>query len=173
MLKRCLFILAIVLIACGHESSEKADNSVALKSVGSRPSPSVQSAPQPQLTQSNSMEESFEAPSKPFEDFPEEVASCTGPERPIRLYSPLPNFPPVRKGLTFPGKVVLESIIDKHGSIARVRVQTSFHPPFDQAAIDALKTWRFKPAILGNKPLNVYYILTVNFVLVPKSPILK
>ncbi len=33
----------------------------------------------------------------------------------------------------------------------------------DQAAVDAIKKWRFEPATLHGKPVAVYYNLTVNF----------
>ena len=36
-------------------------------------------------------------------------------------------------------------------------------PPLDQAAVDAVKRWKFKPATLNGKPVDVYYNLTVNF----------
>jgi protein TonB len=33
----------------------------------------------------------------------------------------------------------------------------------DQAAVNAVKTWKFKPATLNGRPVAVYYNLTVNF----------
>ena len=33
----------------------------------------------------------------------------------------------------------------------------------EESAVDAIKTWRFKPATLNGKPVMVYYNLTVNF----------
>jgi TonB family protein len=35
----------------------------------------------------------------------------------------------------------------------------------DQSAMDAVKTWRFKPATLHGQPVKVYFNLTVNFTL--------
>jgi protein TonB len=35
----------------------------------------------------------------------------------------------------------------------------------DQAAAEAIKSWKFKPATLNGKPVAVYYNLTVNFTL--------
>ena len=32
-----------------------------------------------------------------------------------------------------------------------------------EAAIDAVKQWKFKPATLDNRPVSVYFTLTVNF----------
>ena len=33
----------------------------------------------------------------------------------------------------------------------------------EQAAVDAVRTWRFKPATLHGRPVKVYFNLTVNF----------
>jgi hypothetical protein len=33
----------------------------------------------------------------------------------------------------------------------------------DKAAVDAVQTWKFKPAMKAGKPVKVYYVLTVNF----------
>jgi protein TonB len=33
----------------------------------------------------------------------------------------------------------------------------------EEAAVDAIKQWRFKPATLNGRPVTVYYNLTVNF----------
>lgn len=161
--------LAAALVACGGETIDPPAPPAPREAsvpVPSPPAAALRTAPA-----GGGIQESFEAPSTPFDDFPEEVVACTGPQRPVRIYSPLPVFPPQREGLTFPAKVVLESIIDKQGAIARVRVRTSFHPAFDQAAVDALKSWRFRPAVLGGRPLNVYYTLTVNYVLAPRRPV--
>ena len=40
---------------------------------------------------------------------------------------------------------------------------SSGHDSLDQAALDAVSVWRFKPATLHGKPVAVYYRLTINF----------
>jgi TonB family protein len=32
-----------------------------------------------------------------------------------------------------------------------------------EAAVEAIQKWKFKPATLGGRPVNVYYTLTVQF----------
>ena len=44
-----------------------------------------------------------------------------------------------------------------------VRVLKSLPMGLTEAAIDAVKQWRFKPATLDNRPVSVYFTLTVNF----------
>ena len=110
--------------------------------------------------------ESFEAPAVPFADYPGEVLQCGGEvAKPVRVFWPLPAFPPERSGLTFPGVVVAQGIIDKNGDIARLRIDKSFHPSFDASVLAAMQQWKFKPAVLHGRPVDVWYRLTVNFVL--------
>ncbi len=44
-----------------------------------------------------------------------------------------------------------------------MRVLKALPMGLDHAAVDAVKKWRFKPATLNGRPVNVYYVLTVNF----------
>lgn len=37
------------------------------------------------------------------------------------------------------------------------------HPLLDQAAMDAIVKWTFKPGRLNGKPVKVYFALTVTF----------
>ncbi|MCG6964797.1 MAG: energy transducer TonB [Acidobacteria bacterium] len=39
--------------------------------------------------------------------------------------------------------------------------------PFVYSVLDALKEWRFKPATLDGRPVEIRYVLTVRFRLVP------
>jgi periplasmic protein TonB len=59
--------------------------------------------------------------------------------------------------------VIVEAIIDKDGKVTNVRVLKGLPMGLDQAAVDAVKNWRFRPATLNGRPVSVYYSLTVNF----------
>jgi len=47
--------------------------------------------------------------------------------------------------------------------VTNVRVLKGLPMGLDQAAVDAVKNWRFRPATLNGRPVSVYYSLTVNF----------
>ena len=53
--------------------------------------------------------------------------------------------------------------IDKEGNVTNVKVLKGLPMGLEESAVDAIKTWRFKPATLNGKPVMVYYNLTVNF----------
>ncbi|HEX3529638.1 MAG TPA: energy transducer TonB [Thermoanaerobaculia bacterium] len=61
------------------------------------------------------------------------------------------------------GKVIAEATIDEQGRVADVRVLKGLPMGMDVAAVEAMKTWRFKPATLNGKAVRVYYTLTVDF----------
>jgi TonB family protein len=61
------------------------------------------------------------------------------------------------------GIVILETNIDETGHVTDARVLKALPEGLDQAAIDAVKQWTFRPATLDDKPVPVIFTLTVNF----------
>jgi protein TonB len=61
------------------------------------------------------------------------------------------------------GTVIVEAIIDEQGRVTNLRVTKSLPMGLDQAAVDAVRQWRFKPALLGTRPVKIFWALTVNF----------
>jgi protein TonB len=60
--------------------------------------------------------------------------------------------------------VILEAVISENGNVEGVKVLAS-RGLLDQAAIDAVRQWRYRPATLNGKPVRVYFTVTVDFVL--------
>jgi protein TonB len=60
------------------------------------------------------------------------------------------------------GVVLLQATISKQGTIQDLRV-ISGHQLLQQAAVDAVKTWRYKPQLLNGEPIEVITTITVNF----------
>ena len=75
-----------------------------------------------------------------------------------------PNYPPLAKTARVQGAVQLAAIIGKDGTIQNLHV-LSGHPLLTQAALDAVKQWRYKPYILNGEPVEVDTQITVNFTL--------
>jgi periplasmic protein TonB len=74
-----------------------------------------------------------------------------------------PQYPQMAKIARVQGAVVLAAIIGKDGSIQNLHVISSASPLLNQAAIDAVKQWRYKPYILNGDPVEVDTTVTVNF----------
>ena len=82
---------------------------------------------------------------------------------PEREYAPNPVYSEMARKARIQGVVIVQAIIDKQGNVTNVKVLKGLPMGLDQAAANAVKEWRFKPATLGGKPVAVYYNLTVNF----------
>ncbi|HEY2739208.1 MAG TPA: energy transducer TonB, partial [Thermoanaerobaculia bacterium] len=91
-------------------------------------------------------------------------------QRPEILTRTAPVYPESAKANKVEGVVVLECVIDEQGKVTQAELkQTSRNQDLDQSALDAVKTWTFKPATVKGKPVAVYYTLTMNFQLDDKD----
>jgi TonB family protein len=73
-----------------------------------------------------------------------------------------PSYPPEAKEAGREGRVVLKIIVKKDGSVQYVKTLKSM-PEFDSAAIEAVRQWKYKPAMKDGEPVAVYVTVTVNF----------
>jgi len=74
-----------------------------------------------------------------------------------------PVYPEVARKARISGIVIVECIIDKNGNVTNVQVLKPLPFGLDQAAVDAVKRWKFKPGTLNGQPVDVIFNLTVNF----------
>ncbi|HET7710351.1 MAG TPA: TonB family protein [Thermoanaerobaculia bacterium] len=61
------------------------------------------------------------------------------------------------------GDVMVEAVIDESGAVVDANVIKPLPAGLDQAALDAVKQWRFRPATLAGKPVKVIFTVTVSF----------
>jgi protein TonB len=73
-----------------------------------------------------------------------------------------PQYPQMAKVAHVQGDVVLQALIAKNGSIENLRA-VSGHPILIQAAMEAVKQWRYKPYLLNGEPVEVETTITVKF----------
>ena len=64
-----------------------------------------------------------------------------------------PQYPPEAGRARIEGTVVLMAVIGKDGSVEDVRVESGL-PILAQAAIDAVRQWRYKPYLLNGEPVE-------------------
>ncbi len=75
-----------------------------------------------------------------------------------------PQYPPEAGRARIEGTVVLMALIDKDGTVKDVRVESGL-PLLAQAAINAVKQWRYKPYLVNGEPVEVDSRITINFTL--------
>jgi TonB family protein len=83
---------------------------------------------------------------------------------PTRTRDVRPVYPDIAKEARVQGVVIVETVIGPDGSVQDARVLRSI-PLLDEAALDAVRQWRFTPTLLNGVPVPVIMTVTVNFTL--------
>jgi periplasmic protein TonB len=86
-----------------------------------------------------------------------------GMTRPQIVHQVQPRYTELARRSGVQGTVIVEAVIDEKGSVTNVRVLRGLPMGLDKAAVEAIQQWRFKPATLADKPVKVFFTLTVNF----------
>jgi protein TonB len=91
---------------------------------------------------------------------------------PVRLHSGIrapqkvahvaPDYPSIARAARVQGIVILEATIDAGGDVTAARVLRSV-PMLDDAALQAVRQWKFTPARLNGQPIPVVMTVTVDF----------
>lgn len=143
------------------------------------PKPVAPPKPQPVATQTAPPETAITQPSPPPAPAPAPVDAPAGapvtPEpqaEPVQepqvdassMKSLAPKYPRLSRRLREQGTVLLEMLVLADGSIAELRVKTSSgFERLDQAALDAVKSWRFLPARRGGEAIAYRYVQPIEF----------
>lgn len=93
---------------------------------------------------------------------PQRVRVSQGVSEGLLVTKVTPPYPQMAKMARVQGSVVLQAVISKKGSIENLRVVTG-HPMLVQAALDAVKQWRYRPYLLNGEPVEVETQIIVNF----------
>lgn len=108
----------------------------------------------------------FDIPEGPPPSEPEGPIHVGGDVRaPVKTYWPQPAYTEIARKARVQGVVIVQAIVDKNGTVQDVKILKGLPMGLDKAAVDSIKTWKFEPATLNGKPVDVYFNLTVNFTL--------
>lgn len=93
---------------------------------------------------------------------PQRVRISQGVTKGMLVHQVQPPYPTLAKAARIQGNVVLQAIISKDGSIQDLQL-VSGHPMLVQAAIGAVRQWRYRPYLLNEQPVEVETTITVIF----------
>ena len=94
---------------------------------------------------------------------PKEVVRVgLGVTAPQKIRHVAPIYPPIALAARQEGVVILEAVIDEAGSVRDVKILRSVQL-LDQAAMDAVRQWRFTPTLLSGEPVPIVMTVTVDF----------
>jgi protein TonB len=94
----------------------------------------------------------------------------TGPLRiggdvtaPVLVHRVQPVYPPMARSSRITGVVQLEAVIRRDGSVGNIKVLRGVRGGLTEAAIDAVKQWRYQPGLQRGTPVDVYMNVKVSF----------
>jgi protein TonB len=80
------------------------------------------------------------------------------------LNNPQPTYPSISRRIGEEGRVLMKVLVAKDGVAKTVEIeQTSGSERLDNAAINAVKKWRFLPARKNNESLDAYVLVPIKF----------
>ncbi len=86
-----------------------------------------------------------------------------GISTPKLIYSVDPEFSDEARRQKYQGIVALSIIVDAQGNPQRIKVVRPLGMGLDEKAVEAVKQYKFKPAMMGSKPVPVEITIEVNF----------
>ncbi|HMC30380.1 MAG TPA: energy transducer TonB [Candidatus Angelobacter sp.] len=93
---------------------------------------------------------------------PQKLRVSSGVVEGLKLNAPNPTYPQMARIAHIQGDVVLQATISKTGTVENLRAVQG-HPILIQAALDAVRQWKYKPYILNGEPVEVETTIKVQF----------
>jgi protein TonB len=80
------------------------------------------------------------------------------------LNNPAPDYPPMSRRLGEEGRTMMKVLVSAEGLAEDVQIEkSSGSDRLDNAAVNAVKRWRFIPAKRNNQPLSAYVLVPMKF----------
>jgi protein TonB len=108
----------------------------------------------------------------PFREQPAPRVVHSAPSAPLRISSlvasslvgqrTVPVYPPIAIAARVEGTVIIAATISKSGTIENLRV-VGGPAMLQQAALNAVQTWRYRPYLLNGEPVEVETTVNVVF----------
>jgi TonB family protein len=100
---------------------------------------------------------------------PQRVNVSSGVMTGMLLAKTTPEYPPIAKAAHISGMVVLQATISKTGTVENLHV-ISGPAMLQQAALEAVRTWRYRPYLINGEPVEVQTTVNVIFTLGDSQP---
>jgi periplasmic protein TonB len=82
---------------------------------------------------------------------------------PVPIHTADPEYTEEARSAKIEGAVLIQLVIDENGIPTEPKVVRSLDKGLDEKAIEAVKKWRFKPALKDGKPVSVAASIEINF----------
>jgi TonB family protein len=84
--------------------------------------------------------------------------------RPAYRSNPSPKYPRIARIRGYQGNVLLDVLVNDHGTVDEVKVfRSSGYPVLDRAATSTVKQWQFEPGKIGEKKVDMWVRVPIRF----------
>jgi TonB family protein len=84
-------------------------------------------------------------------------------QKPRAIFQASPLYPSEMRGKKLEGTVTLLFIVDATGKVSEPRVEQSSHPAFERPALEAVRQWKFEPAVKGGRRVSCKMRVPIRF----------
>jgi protein TonB len=110
-------------------------------------------------------ESTVSPPPPPPVETPKTIRITRGVTPPRRIVYVQPVYPTIAQMNRVEGRVVIEAIIGPTGDVESTRVVQSSSTLLEQAALTAVRQWKYTPTLLSGVPVSVILTVSVDFTL--------
>lgn len=84
-------------------------------------------------------------------------------EQPAPVKQVNPVYPEEARAQKLEGTVFVKAIVNRDGTVRRAEIAKSDNSLFDQASLDAIRQWEFKPAMKNGEAVAAWVTVPVRF----------
>ena len=84
-------------------------------------------------------------------------------QKPLKIHAPAPVYTEPARRARIQGIVILQAVIDREGAVVSAEIVRGLPMGLSEAALEAVRQWRYQPATLQGRPVAVTFSLTVRF----------
>ena len=99
----------------------------------------------------------------PDQDSPPAILLSNGVRAPRAIYEPDPGYSEEARKAMFSGETLLSVVVGVDGLPHDIKNLAPLGYGLDEQALDAVKTWKFEPAMKDGKPVATQIMIEVNF----------
>ncbi len=95
----------------------------------------------------------------------------SGATAPVLVRRVDPVYPEMAKKARLSGDVTLRLVVEADGTTGRIDVVSGGKAGFGEAAVDAIRRWVYRPALVDGRPVAVWKIVRVRFAIEPERDV--
>jgi TonB family protein len=81
----------------------------------------------------------------------------------LKTHAVAPIYPATARQHGIQGDLILRAVIDKNGDLGRICIIQALGAGLDEAAVDAVRQWKYRPYILNGVPVEVVTTINVQY----------